>query len=226
MTQAALLIKIIAVFALHVGISLQAATPVFCPPKGWKPVDSPSPRIKASFLLKTKKNLSPSLNFTIEEFSRTPEEYLISLEKLYTNHSDHRFRRLGILETKTGKSYLTSLDMTTPAGKIRVLQSILFKDAKVYVLTGALAAEDFGSYQEDLIKTFSSITFVDHLEQYIEGDKKKDLFAKKASLILSNKDLPSFTKFLEKEFSEEGPHWQSLAVQELLKKIEANLTGK
>lgn len=226
MTPTALLIKIIAILSLYLAISLQAATPIFCPPKGWKPVSSPSPKIASSFLLKTKKNFSPSLNFTIEEFSGTAEQYLSSLEKLYTNHSDHRFRRLGLLQTKTGNAHLTSLDMSTPAGKIRILQSILFKDEKVYILTGALAIEDFGSYQEELIKTFSSITFIDQLEQYIQSDKKKEIFAQKASLVLSKKEISSFIKFLEKEFCQEGSYWQSLAVEELVKKVEPNLTGK
>lgn len=116
--------------------------------------------------------------------------------------------------------------MTVPAGKVRILQSILFQDQKAYILTGAVPLEGFISYQEELIETFCSISFVEQLEEYIQEKQKKELFIQKASLISSKKDLSSFMKFLRKEFSKEGLHWQSLVIQELSKKIDENSTGK
>jgi hypothetical protein len=219
MTLAAALIKV-SFLACSLFGTLQAESliPIFTPPKGWDLVENPSTKVKKGFVFKNRRSCSPTLNFTSETLISSTQEYLRSLEKLYTSHSDHRFRKLGTLKTRAGSSQLISLDMATAAGKIRVLQSILFKNNKAYILTGAIPLEEFSSYQEEVLKTFSSFDLVENLEDYIQDDQKKELFCTKIHSPSPKESDSSLRLLISKEFAQEGLYWQSLAIEKFSKK--------
>ncbi len=92
---------------------------------------------------------------------------------MYELDPENRFRRLGTLKTKAGTAHLTSLDMETTLGKVRVLQSIFLQEGMAYILTGAVLQEDFGLYQKDLIESFRSFSLKSHLSDYVQNDVQK-----------------------------------------------------
>ena len=226
MTLAAALIRFCLFCSCLIPFSIKGNIAIFSPPEGWNEAISPSSKVKASYILKTKNNFSPSINFTSETTSTSPKEYLSSLEKLYTNHTDYRFRTLGTLNTKSGLAHLTSLDMTTPAGKARILQSIFFQDGTAYILTAAIPLESFGTHQKEIFQSFCSLTFVNTLEEYIQNSSQKELFLQKLNEDSSSNDISSLRQFIAKQFPKEGLHWQSLAIEELAKKVTQNSKGK
>ncbi len=203
--------------------------PIFSPPKGWhkNPIETPSSRVKVSFFTKAKQEFCPSINLLEEKVSSSIEEYLRKIQKIYESDSSNRFRRLGTLKTQAGIAYLTSLDMETTLGKVRVLQSIFLQEGIAYILTGAVLQEDFGLYQKELTDSFRSFSLESDLYNYIQNDQQKSALIHQIQNLLptqkkDKKQWESFKRFVTQEFKEEGSYWQLLLLEETEKKLSKN----
>ncbi len=180
MIPAAALIKPLLYASIFFFLSLHGEETVnvkaeFSPPQGWVKNLSPLPssRVKTSFFTKGRKEFCPSINLTEEKVSLSIEEYIKAVRTLYQADPDNRWRRLGTLKTKGGTAHLTSLDMQTPLGSVRVLQSIFLDQGTAYILTGAVLQEDFGLYQKDLINCFRSFHLVSSKEAILHHENLK-----------------------------------------------------
>ena len=203
--------------------------PIFSPPKGWhkNPIETPSSRVKVSFFTKAKQEFCPSINLLEEKVSSSIEEYLKNIQKMYESDSNNRFRRLGTLKTRAGTAHLTSLDMETALGKVRVLQSIFLQEGIAYILTGAVLQEDFGLYQKDLTTSFRSFSLESNLYDYVQNEMQKSTLINQIQSLLSTqkkdkKHLDPFKRFVTQEFKEEGSYWQLLLLEEIEKKLSEN----
>lgn len=138
-----------------------ASSPSLVPPTHWEPVDKKllAPSVKEGFFTKSKKAFCPSLNLAIENSVLvSPEEYLRSVQKIQEEDPGRRWRKLGTLTTRAGSAFLTSIDMETPLGNVRLLQAILLREKTAYLLTGAALQEEFPLYQETFLDAFRSFT--------------------------------------------------------------------
>ncbi|MFI5334729.1 MAG: hypothetical protein ACHQT8_06185 [Chlamydiales bacterium] len=155
---------------------LQALTCTFTPPTGWEEVSATllSPRVKAAYLQKAKNSFSPSLNLAIEEnIESTLEEYLTCIKNRYEKEQKSLWRDLGPFETRAGTARLTSIDIRTKQGDARLLQLILLRNHTAYVLTAAVAKEEFSKLQKTLDAVFCSLNLTDNLVESRETATKQ-----------------------------------------------------
>jgi hypothetical protein len=219
------LLLLLFIFPLQ-GEEKETLSPLFTPPKEWhkNPSSLPSSKVKVSYFIKAKKEFCPSINLIEEKVSSSMEKYLKSIQKMYESDSENRFRRLGTLKTKAGTAHLTSLDMTTAQGKVRILQSLFLQEGVVYILTGAVLQEDFGRYQKDITDSFRSFSLVPHLEDYVKDETQKSILLTQIESLTSNttkntKQWEPFKNFIIQQFKEEGPYWQLLILEKMQKKL-------
>lgn len=150
--------KILATLCCTFFSLLSAAGLSITPPDDWvqlSPDDSPS--AEASWLKKSKKMFSPSLNLTTEKISVSLDEYVQEVRKIYQKNSQVRWRPLGKLETGAGTGELTELDFKTQWGAVRMLQLLLVRDNCAYIVTGAALKDEFSTYQRTFRDVFKKI---------------------------------------------------------------------
>jgi hypothetical protein len=151
--------KVVAVLTSLFFISSLLADATFTPPKDWKKADDSAlaKSVKEAFFTKSKKEIPPSINLALEKVSLTAHEYLKAVQKTHESDPKNRWRKLGSIKTSSGTAYLTSLDTETPAGTVRILQSILLDSGTAYILTGAALQEEFPLYQKEFLDSFQSL---------------------------------------------------------------------
>ncbi len=189
--------------------------PLFSPPKNWevaKP-DSLAPKVKIGFFGKAKTSLPPSINLAVEPTTVDLPTYLKAVKKLYESDKDKRWRNLGSFSTKSGPAVLTSIDFKVDEDEIRVLQLILLKQNKAYLLTAASLKADYPKFQSSFLSSFASLELLNNLSDKIEDPKKRILLEEHIKTLFSSfekKSWATFQKFFLKEFKSEGTCWQLL----------------
>lgn len=131
----------------------------FTPPPNWLIVNSEkqSPGIKIGFIASKRKIFTPALSFAIEKISHK-QAYLKAVKSHHFKNRFHRLTDLGEFETKSGQAHLFQIDLKNNWGNIRILQSILIKDQRAYILTGSCLKKDFQTISQLFIQTFRSLT--------------------------------------------------------------------
>lgn len=200
--------------------------PIFSPPKNWevaKP-DSLAPKVKIGFFGKAKGYFPPSINLAVEPTEADLNAYLKAVQKLYSADKDKRWRNLGSFSTKAGPAVLTSLDFSVDEDQVRVLQLILIKNKKAYLLTGASAKAECAKNQKVLLDSFSSLDLLSDISNSIKDPSKKELLHQRTKDLLLSPETgwSEFQSFLLKEFKNQGICWQILFLDFLKDQIRKN----
>lgn len=218
----------------------QKVYPFFIPPQDWEIVDvtSLSPKVIIGFMEKDKKGFCPSMNLAIEKVNVSLNEYVKAVKKLHEIDSNTRWRDLGKLNTPAGMARITEIDTKTKWGPVRMLQLILVKEEKAYILTAAAPKEDFSRLYPSLKKSFHSFTLTEDLLSFVKDSQKSDLLREKilhvkqasiAPLEPKEDETPSacewvsFTEYLIKEHSDMGAFWQLQILQMIQNEIASSL---
>jgi len=150
----------------------------FQSPKGWNISDPKlfSPRVQIGFFSRGKKEIGPSLNLAIEETHLPLSDYLKAVKAIHESDPASRWRQLGKIQTQAGLAQLTELDTKTELGPMRILQMILVKDGKAYILTAGAHKEEFAEYYQDFQKSFRSFQItVDLISSIPQADRRERL---------------------------------------------------
>lgn len=152
----------------------------FIPPAGWEiaQLKAPSPHVKIGFLGQGTGEFRPSINLSVEENVDVPlREYIKAVKQLQTSEPSIQWRDLGSFSMRCGKGRLIEITNTSAWGEIKILQALFIADQNAYILTVAILKEDFFKFQQDLLKSLSSLDLVDDLFSLIEDGMQRSEFA-------------------------------------------------
>jgi hypothetical protein len=199
------------------------AVPCFSPPSDWEMAipKKDSPFIQVAFLGKSDHLPRPKLNLAIEEIDVSAKEYLKAVKELHIKRPNTTWRDLGPFKTKAGPGRLTEIITTSVNGAVRMLQLIVVKDSKAYIMTGASAKEDFIEQQQNFIASFHSLSLLNRLFDPLSEPKKEKLTALFSHLGSGEKDLErqKLEKLVTEEYQEMGSYWSFLVLKEGCQKI-------
>jgi hypothetical protein len=214
-------IALLLLFVAVIGINAQEHC-FFIPPEGWMPAakENLSPLVKVGFLDPKNFGFRASLNLAEEEIDCNLEEYLEAVKNIHTNDHHNIWSNLGHYPTKAGPAVLTQIDSTSSWGSIRILQLILVRDTKAYVLTAAASKKQFSKYLSAFKAAFNSLTITEDLFSAVSDTKKREK-VKELQTAYFNGEEASWENFQNEilhGFKELGAHWQALIISETLKK--------
>lgn len=216
-------VKKIILFLLFSTALSGAETCFFIPPKGWE-IGNPeklSPRVHIAFLGKSSSGLPPSVNLATEPVKISLEAYVEAVRKKHAADPNSRWRDLGTLKTSMGMGKLTEIESPTKVGKARIVQLIVVKDEIAYILTGAALKEEFSKYYKTFDQAFKSLQMTPNLiESYPSATKQ--LVLKELVENLTAESWDTFEKKVINDFTEMGPYWQILLLQDARSKIGEN----
>ncbi|MBI3900600.1 MAG: hypothetical protein HY324_00455 [Chlamydiia bacterium] len=212
--------------------SLQATPiPIFHPPDEWEAAlpKNHSPFLQIAFLGKGSTELRPSVNLSIEDIDTTEKEYLKAVKSIHRKEPDTTWRDLGKFSTHAGIARLTEITKKVPVGELKMLQLILIKDHKAYILTGAASKADFMKEHSRLLQTFRSFSLPEDLLAPLSSDSRarfEDFFSHLAEEIkngysdqMQAQDVQMFQKVVAENSSTMGKYWELLMLKEGLAKI-------
>lgn len=179
---------------------------LFNPPPKWEIADpkTPSKRVIASFVDKSKSGFCPSINLTHEKVSIPTEEYLTIVAQ-NAKAKKQTWKHLGTIETQSGLAELIEIETKNNLGQIRLLQALLRQGEDLFILTAAALKKDFGKHAVPIKRSIQTMNLCDDLIELIKDeDLKKTLKtttekAKFQQEVINYKDL--------------GPVWQLLMLE-------------
>lgn len=158
----------------------------FVPPEGWEIADPKtfSPQVKIAFLKRGNKGFCPSINLAIEETQVSLNDYLKAVKAIHEQNRNNHWRALGKVRTPAGLAQLTEIDCATELGAIRILQLILMKEGRAYVLTAAARKEEFSDYYKEIQSAFRSLTLTSDLLSNIPQLERREILKEKQHQLL------------------------------------------
>lgn len=217
----------------------------FIPPIDWEMVDphSLSPHVKVAFLKKEGKKFFPSINLSVEETNVSLGAYLKAVKSIHERDRKNHWRALGKMKTPAGLAQLTEIDSHSDLGAIRILQLILIKDQRAYILTAAALREEFSQYYQTFQAAFRSLTLSQDLLSCIPQAERREALKTAQSSLLSQwtthitESTPSlpfeepfnqqnwlpFQTQVVNNFADMGAYWQKLFLEATQKKIQSIL---
>jgi hypothetical protein len=133
----------------------------FIPPKGWAMAEPNllGPQVKMAFVkIDKKRKFCPSLNLAIEKVEGGLNAYLNDVKVIHEQDRKNHWRKLGKVHTLAGEAQLTEIDTSSHMGAVRMLQLILLKEGRAYILTAAALKEDFCDFYQEFQSAFRSLT--------------------------------------------------------------------
>jgi hypothetical protein len=185
----------------------------FIPPENWEIADpkSLSPKVKISFLKNSGKGFCPSINLAIEDTDVSLNDYLKAVKIIHEQDRNNHWRSLGKVRTAAGIAQLTEIDATTEWGPVRILQLILVKDRRAYVLTAAALKEEISHYYKEIQSAFRSLTLSNDLFENIPQLERREILKQKQTELLTaakvyiQASAPGEKIFKDQDFQEK--HW-------------------
>lgn len=190
-----------------------------------------SPKVVVGFVKKSKAGFCPSMNLSIEQVDLPLHKYIQEVKKLHEKDRTTRWRDLGSIKTESGLGRLTEIDSKSKWGDVRMLQMILVKEGKAYILTTAAPKEDFATFYPEIKKSISSFVLASDLLSLITDEEKKHSLLQKIADIKKSyhelslnrkKQAPSFEKkwkelegCLKEEYQDLGNFWQLQVLQSI-----------
>jgi len=200
----------------------------FVPPSGWEiaKLVNPSPYIQIGFIGKGSTLFRPSINLALEEVDVNLKEYVKAVKEIHLSDPNTKCRDLGKFEMQAGEGRLLDITCTTAHGEIKQFQGLFVKDNIAYILTIAVLKEDLPKYQSEMIKSIQSLSLIPDLYTPLADPQQrtelKDFFVKMESDLpqeSKKKQLEEMQKRLVEKYSQIGPHWQFLVLNEGVSKI-------
>lgn len=197
---------------------------LFSPPKNWKIAlpKNKSEYVQVGFITQGEKGFHPSINLAIEEVDVTLREYIQAIKEIHTAKPDTKWRDLGKFKMEGGIGRLTEISNTGPWGPVKMLQAILVKNQKAYILTAATLKSEFAQFQREILKSLKTLKTAKDLFSFLPNTpQKQELFETFTSLTQKiedpKKQQEKWIEFqnLASNFQEEmGPQWQFLLLKE------------
>ena len=182
-----------------------AAQCYFIPPEGWEIADPKTytSHVQIAFLKRTNKGFFPSINLAIEETQATLSDYLKAVKAIHEQDRNNHWRALGKVQTAAGLAQLTEIDSTIEIGPIRLLQLILIKEGRAYVLTAAALKEEFSTYYKNFQTAFRSLTLsTDLLGNIPQLERRENLKNRYQQLLTAGASLENANPFEDPVFQE------------------------
>jgi hypothetical protein len=206
---------------------------LFClitPPKNWEIADPQylSPSVQVAFMKKGGSGISPSINLAVETTNLSLPDYLKVVRQIHESDRRNRWRKLGKIHTSSGIGQLTEIDTTTEFGSIRMLQLILTKQGRAYVVTAAALKDEIAQYYSDFQATFRSLQITSDLISTVPQMERRDFLKSRIDLLFSKMSDQSiafnhssfeqdhwvpFQDIILKSFEDMGAHWQLLMLK-------------
>lgn len=209
--------------------SLQASLiPLFNPPSDWEPMlpKEHSPFLQIAFRGQSDTPLRPSVNLSIEDVEATEKEYIKAVKAIHQAEAGTTWRDLGKFETKAGTARLTEIAKKLPLGEMKMLQLILIKNNKAYILTAAASKSDYMKEQSRFFQIFRSFSLPENLLSPLSSESKEKFetfFTHIAENELSEQAIAESVQNFQKMVAENSPsmgkHWELLMLKEGLEKI-------
>lgn len=195
----------------------------FVPPSGWEiaHLKKPSPHLKVGFLGKGSTEFRPSINLATEEIDGSLKDYVKAVKELQAADPKIKWRDLGDFSMQGGMGRLVQMSTRSAAGEIEILQAFLLADRTIYMLTTAVLKKDFPHLQPEVLKSLRSLDLIDDLCSPIADVETKSHF-QTLFASLQTPEKPKWDDFQAEieSFSQLGPYWQFLALQEGRMKME------
>lgn len=215
----------------------------FVPPKGWDLVDPTtySSRVKVAFIKVGAKHFCPSINLAVEETEASIQDYLKAVKAIHERDRKNQWRALGKVRTTAGLAQLTEIDTVSDSGSVRMLQLILLKDKRAYILTASALKEDFSNLYKEFQSAFRSLTLTNDLFSAIPQHERKETLKTQQQEVLAawEKTLPSlaeptapqenedfqkaqwlpFQKDILDQCQDMGAYWQLLVLRSTQEKL-------
>lgn len=203
---------------------LAAAICIFQPPSDWEiaQLKTPSPYVQIGFLGKGSSEFRPTLNFATEDVDGSLKEYVKAVKEIHLLEPQVKWRDLGKFATKAGEGRLTEISKPSPYGEMKVLQAIIVKDSKAYILTAAVLKQDFPKFQTQILDAFHSLDLTPDLWTPIADAEKRKELREFFSGLGQTEDHETQIQNLQQQVgahSNLGPYWQFLALKEGIAKI-------
>lgn len=165
----------------------------FDAPNNWKLSDPKtySPTVRVCFV-NPQEGYSPSINLAVEKSTLSIDEYVKLSQKAYKRNPLAKWRNLGSFNSLAGTGTLVEIDLTSKAGKGRILQFIVKKEDEFAVLTAASGVNDLKNHLELFKNAFRSLTVTDNLLSLIPDESDQANLQKLLSTLeLAQKELPA-----------------------------------
>ena len=220
MTKASLY-KCFAILSLLFCIQVHPTeTCFFIPPKGWEIADPKklSPSVHICFIDKKAKGVPPSVNLATEATSVSLDAYVEAVRKIHAADPNAKWRDLGSFRAPLGTGRLTELELSTEFGKARLVQLIIMKNQRAYILTASALKTEFSKYYKTFDQVLHSLqSTTDLVKSY---PKERLLLLEEAiSSLTKDLDWKDFEKKIINDFTEMGPYWQILVLNEMHSKL-------
>jgi hypothetical protein len=210
--------KILFTFACLLSFSIYADGVVyFVPPQGWNLANPEmlKPRVKIGFLGQSTKGLLPSVNLATERVTISLQKYIEIIKKDYQADPNCHWRDLGQFKTPLGEGRLTQHESQTEWGIARVMQLVVIHHGTAYVLTTGALKEEFSKHYKDFEAVFSSLTLTTDLIAEVKGKEKRAKLVSLVEGVKSGQAWDNFQNSVINDFTEMGPYWQILLLQDI-----------
>jgi hypothetical protein len=210
---------------------------IFIPPSGWLAADPAilPPSVKAMVIGKTEKGYPPSINIGLEPFDGSLKSYLKNI-KLINEAQNAVWKDLGQITTESGQASLSSVDMTTEWGDVRLLHAIVVKYGTAYIMTCASLKEEFSSNYKDFFQAMRSMKInrnvyemVGHPEMRAKLTNQVQKLKKELNEVVEahgtfvaedfQKKWEPFVEMLSKDFASLGPKWREAMIGKAQKEL-------
>jgi len=191
----------------------------FIPPAGWEiaQMKNPSPHVQIGFLGKGSGEFRPSINLAVEEVDVSLKEYVKAVKELQLAEPTVKWRDLGKFQMKSGEGRIAEMTNTSPWGEIKILQAFFVAGDQAYILTAAILKEDFLKFQNQILKSFESLTVAENFWSPIADPAKRAEFEALFSSLGVTEEHDAEWETLQRQVvshSSLGPYWQFLVLQE------------
>ncbi len=148
----------------------------FTPPEGWQPARSQgaSPYIQIAFVGRGDAQFNPSLNLAIEETNASLKQYVKAVKAIHLSQPETKWLDLGPFQMRAGSGHLIQLEMPSVLGPQSVLQAILVREGRAYILTGACLKAELPQFRSSLIEAFHSFVEIPSLFSPVEDPRQKE----------------------------------------------------
>lgn len=200
--------------------TLHADICFFIPPKGWEVVDPEkiSPCVHICFIEKRASGVAPSVNLATEPVTISIDAYVNEVKKIHAADPNAKWRDLGKFQTLLGSGRLTEIELPTELGKARLVQLIVVKDQLAYILTACALKEEFSKYYKTFDQVLRSLQSTpDLVESYPRAEQP--LLIQAIKNFTAEGNWNDFEKKIINDFTEMGPYWQILMLNEARGKI-------
>lgn len=130
----------------------------FTPPPGWRFADVSNQlnKVRTMVVGTGKREVQPSMNLMVDSYPGTKKEFLKFAKALCETKGEH-WKDLGTIQTEAGNASLLQVQSKTEWGDLQMLQVVLLKEGKVYILTAAALKEEFPQFYSDFFRSLRTL---------------------------------------------------------------------